>query len=481
MSKCGFSSPSVRHWAVLSLSAVLVLSVPAPRIALAQEQQQGIDKQLSGPIRKGDTVSIIIAGEAALSHVQKVGLDGTVILGLVGNLKIAGLQPTQAAEQIAAMYKKKNILQNPQVVVVITGRPLQSVFISGALMRQGRMTLDDGMRLNEIIEPAGILPSASLNNVSIQRGDKKLTINYALYRAGNDAIDSPNNPLLEDGDKIYIQAQIQVTGTVKLSGEVKTPQLVGVPAGTTVTQALQLAGGLTEFADRDAVVLSRGGQQITVPFKEISEGDRSKDIVLQDKDEIFVRRLVKKTAKIGGEVRMPQVVTLTTGLTATQAIQLAGGVTDNADRKQVLVFRDGKQIVVPFREIQEGNRTGDITLEDKDEVLVKRKESIGTFNVNGGVMRSGSFDLKDKTTLADAIANAGGVMNGVNRKKISIRRKNAKGDFVDKDYSLIEEGSTAIEDGDIIEVGFPKPASPGIQGYIPIITGIASLFYFLRR
>jgi len=438
------------------------------------------NQQVGGPIRKGDVINIIVAGEAALTNSQKVAPDGTVMLPLVGSLKVIGLQPTQAAEQIASLYKKKNLLKNPQVIVVIASRPLQTVFISGALMRQGRMPLEEGMRLNEILEPAGILQGANLTNISIQRGEQKIVVNYSIYRAGNDVLNSPNNPLLEDGDKIFVQAQIQVAGSVKISGEVRNPQLTSLPQGTTVMQAIQLAGGPTEFADRDEVVLLRGGQQILVPYKEIAEGDRSKDIVLQDKDEIFVRRQVKKTAKVGGEVRMPQQVTLTTGLTASQAIQMAGGITENADRKQVLVFRDGKQLIVPFKEIQEGDRSGDIVLQDKDEIMVKRRESTGSFSVNGGVNRSGSYSLSQKTTLADAIAGAGGLLNNVDRKKITIRRKTPTGSLIDTNYNLDKQGSAEIVDGDIIEVGFPKTPST-LMTILPMISGIATALYFLKR
>lgn len=60
------------------------------------------------------------------------------------------------------------------------------------------------------------------------------------------------------------QFVIQPLVRITVSGEVRTPQILGVPPETTVSQAVVLAGGPTATARLDNVRLLRGGQETVV-------------------------------------------------------------------------------------------------------------------------------------------------------------------------------------------------------------------------
>lgn len=354
----------------------------------------------AGPIRRNDVINVQIAGEASLSGQHVVTTEGTITLPLFGAFRVMGKMTGEASEAIAVAYKSKSLLLNPQVVVTIVGRPPRTVIISGALEKQGRIALTDTAHLNEILEPAGILPSSDLSHVVITRKDEKIIVDYLAYRTGNDTTDGKNNPIIEDGDKIYIRARIQVAGMIKVNGEVKNPLPIPLTTTMTVAQAIQQAGGVTELGDRETVVVSRGGQEIRVPYKAIQEGQIDKDIPLQDKDEIFVKRLEK-----------PKL-----------------------------------------------------------------------YYVNGGVASRAAFPIMGTVTLNDAIAAAGGVVPGGNKKKVTIQRKDGKGQIVLKDYNLTlaADMATPIQPDDVISVPYPKQR-PDVLQTLGQVGMALPLFFLFRR
>lgn len=474
---------------LLAVGCLTVLLGGGAGGALAQTtppaQGGGGVEPYNGAIRKNDVVNVQIAGEPTLSGLFRVGMDDAITLPLVGSLKVAGLLPTAAADLIAGLYKKKQLLVDPQVVVSIVGRPEKTVFVSGALDRQGRVVINEKTRLDEVLEPAGVTANADLSKVVITRGETKISVDYLVYRSGKDTPDGKNNPILEDGDKIYIRARIQLSGTIKIGGEVRTPQTTALTNGLTLSQAIQQSGGVTEFADRDKVTLSRDGKDIIVAYKAIQEGQTSKDIPLQDKDEIFVPRLMLGSVKVNGEVRSPQTAVLTKGMTLAQAIQMAGGVTEFADRDRVTISRDGKEILVPYKAIQEGQTSKDLPLQDKDEIFVRRLEKPKVFHVTGGVVRANTFPISDNVTLSDAIAMSGGVQDGVDLKKIKVLRKTEKGEIVTRVYNLTlpEDLAAPVQAEDSISVPYPpmKKPKPDLFTILGALTSIGFLYTQFNR
>lgn len=375
-----------------------VTTPPSTPIALPPGAASGQNaaEAPDGPIRSGDAILVQVSGEPTLSGPQRVSAGGTITLPLLGSIKVAGQIPGASAETISSLLKKKNLLRNPQVIVTILGRPVRTISIAGAVEKQGRLLLTDNTHLDEVLEPAGITAASDLSRIVITRGEKKITVDYLTYRSGNDAPDGTNNPLLEEGDKIYVRARIQVAGTIKVNGEVKNPLTIG----------------------------------------------------------------------------------FTAGMTTVQAIQQAGGVTDQADREKVVVLREGKEIPIPLKLIQEGQTDRDITLQDKDEVFVRRLEKPKLFTVNGGVVRGNSYPLVGRVTLSDAIATAGGLLDRADRKKITLERKDTAGAVTIQTYDLnkMADASTVIRPEDVIAAPYPPERDP-----LGLLSAFSSLFFLFRR
>lgn len=471
-------SRSSVNGAALMLVALTGAMISSPTFAQASQSQPPLGAPITGAIRARDLVVVQISGEATLSGQHIVAADGKITLPLAGTIKIAGMTSDKAAASVAELYKRKNLLRNPQVVVTIAGRPERTVFISGALEKQGRIILLEGTRLSEVLEPAGVSAAADLSKVVITRGEKQVTVNYLAYRTGGDAPEGPNNPLLEDGDKVYVRARVQVAGTIKVNGEVKTPQVTNLVDTVTAFQAIQLAGGVTDLADRSRIYVLRDGMEIPVPYKEIQGGNKEKDITLKDKDEIFVRRA--GSVKITGEVRTPQLLPLTETYTVLQAIQFSGGVTELADNNKIVVMRNGSELTIPYKDIQQGAKEKDLVLQDKDEIFVRKLEKPKTYIVTGGIARNGPYPVLANTTLSEAIAAAGGPMDRVDLKKVTVQRKTSTGNIETKTYNMTvaADQATPIQVDDIITLPYPKQPK---QNILNSIGSIASLLFLFRR
>ena len=116
-----------------------------------------------------------------------------------------------------------------------------------------------------------------------------------------------------------------------VSGEVKKPGGFEYKEGMTVQEALALAEGFTEKADRSGVKVARqnGSSAQTVPV--------ALDAVVLPNDLLIVPQAPK--LYVNGEVRRPGDYMYEKGLTVHKAITMAGGFTEKAAESRTKVLR----------------------------------------------------------------------------------------------------------------------------------------------
>jgi polysaccharide export outer membrane protein len=216
----------------------------------------------------------VVVGEPNMSGAFRVDTDGFVTIPQLGRIQVAKLMQGKAADKIAAVIKNKRLLKVPDVSVVITGRTYATVFVSGAVTTNGRQTIKDETRLAEVLEPAGVLPTSDLSRIVITRAGKPINVDYQKFRTGDP--DPSNNPLLRDDDRIFVYTRAPAEGVVRVFGEVVKPDQMTVTTGTTVIQAIQQAGGITAYADRENIVIEREGATIPVAYNDIIPATRAR-------------------------------------------------------------------------------------------------------------------------------------------------------------------------------------------------------------
>ena len=381
----------------------------------------------------GDRLSVDIFNVPEYSGEFLVLSDGTINLPLVGSLRVQGQTIAQASERISVVMER--YLRNPIVTLgLLNARPLK-IGIAGEVYSPGVYSL-------------------SLNN----------------------------------------------------NEEVSVP---------TVTGVIDLAGGVTQAADIRRIQVrrpranSQGADQIiTVDlWKLLQTADLNQDILLRDGDSLFIPTATDVNlqensllasasfsgAEVGpvkvavvGEVKRPGPYILNNNsqdndVTITSAIQLAGGITEQADIRTIQVRRltkSGSEQSIDvdlWKLLQEGDLRQDLPLQEGDTIVIGQAAELSpneatelastsfspeSINVNiiGEVVQPGRVQVPPNTPLAQALLAVGGFNNDARERSVELIRLNPNGTVtkrqvsIDFSRALDEENNPALRENDTIIV-----------------------------
>lgn len=234
------ASPSARVIALLSVVTALTAGVAA-------QSQSAADYVIGAQ----DVLAIQVFDQPDLGGKYTVETDGTFSFPLVGRVKAGGMT-LRAFEAELKRRLSDGYFKNPQVSAAVETYRSQRVFVMGEVRQAGPVPLTGGMTLIEALAHAGsTLPSAS-GEVTIVRGMSGAQAptlpgqkpGVDTVRASIRDLESGSlrqNVELRDGDTIFVPRAEEIF----VFGEVRNPGSYPIKAGTTVLQALSLAGGVT--------------------------------------------------------------------------------------------------------------------------------------------------------------------------------------------------------------------------------------------
>lgn len=211
-------------------------------------------------------------------------------------------------------------------------------------------------------------------------------------------------------------------------GEADKPGVVNVADNATVTSALFAAGGIKETGSLRDIQVKRGGATVgrLDLYDLLLRGDTRSDLRLLDGDVILVTP-IGPTVRVEGEVRRPAVYELKGANTVADVVQLAGGLTPNADRSRlVLAQTDGAQrrvltdIAIGIAGAASGPAVGN---GDALRVLSLRPVVDSGVAVEGHVYRPGLIAWRDGLTLADALTSLDDLKPNADVHYVLIRRE----------------------------------------------------------
>jgi len=186
------------------------------------------------PVEKlgvGDALKVTVFQQPDLTLETRVDENGSILMPLVGNVKVAGLTTNAAAVQIAEALKQGKYLNNPQVNVALTTVRSRQVSVLGMVAKPGRYPLDEtSSQLADVIAAAGgILPTGS-ETVLVAREGKEQRV--PLIGKGY---------MLRGGETVYVDRapMFYIYGEVTRAGAYK------VEPNMSVMQAIAAGGGMT--------------------------------------------------------------------------------------------------------------------------------------------------------------------------------------------------------------------------------------------
>lgn len=191
--------------------------------------------------------------------------------------------------------------------------------------------------------------------------------------------------LLEE--RFYSKADVTVSvlefenAPISVLGAVNKPGKIVVGGSMTLLQAISAAGGLASGHGRSLYILRTApnglSDQLEVDIESlILRGDPEVNVPVEPNDLINVPTDVTLSIYVLGEVMKQGVVELRSSQQATvlKAIAAAGGPTDRANLKKIIIKRniDGKEtnIEVDFNRIIAG-KAPDVALQDNDRIWVR--------------------------------------------------------------------------------------------------------------
>lgn len=216
-----------------------------------------------GKVAARDQLAITVFGVEDLSGKFPVGADGTVNFPHVGALRVAGMDTAQVAATLTAKLKEAGLLLNPQVTVELIQTPNKKVLVTGAVRSPGQLPFAGDLSVFEALALAGSATSDAGDLVLVMRqsGNGAAAGEGNILEISRSELESgrlDRNVQLQDGDQIVVPRAQQVF----ISGQVRSPGAYNIPSGSTVMQAIILAGGLTERGTYRGVKILRDGKEV---------------------------------------------------------------------------------------------------------------------------------------------------------------------------------------------------------------------------
>ena len=234
------------------------------------------------------------------------------------------------------------------VMKIIPNDSMVEVF--GRVKNPGRFSANS--TLKEVLDIAGgfndpIFEQTILKNkiivlrqTSEQFYGKEFTLSYSLSSSFD----------LEPNDKIFVYENINYRNsfTYTVKGEVVKPGTFSLSKDLTLAEALNLAGGLTEFGSKDAINIVQTFTSIDENGIEIKEEIQlgNIDLNLMVSDGMVINILpIQNTIKVEGNVYNPGLIAISkNAISMSKAIELAGGYKPYSLKKRSYVLRSNGQI-----------------------------------------------------------------------------------------------------------------------------------------
>ncbi len=273
---------------IVSLTSVVLSLV----LLAGPASGQAPDKNPSYRIGPRDLLEIKVFETEQLNVSRRVAEDGTVSLPLVGDVEVAGLTETQAAQKIKEALEEK-LLNRASVSVQVLEYRSRPISVIGAVRQPGSLALSGRWTLLEALTAAGGLADGNGGVVYVlRRSDNGLSDQVAVSVQDLMARADPrvNIPIFA-GDLINVPVAVEVV--VYCMGEVQEPGSVSFKSSERISllTAIARTGGLTDRAGKKVIIkrnLHGIASELTADYKRILAG-KDPDIELQQGDVVYVK------------------------------------------------------------------------------------------------------------------------------------------------------------------------------------------------
>ncbi|HOV90977.1 MAG TPA: SLBB domain-containing protein [Syntrophorhabdaceae bacterium] len=378
-----------------------------------------VDKIPVGPeyiIGPGDELRITLWGNIEGNFNVVVDREGHINLPKVGVLGVAGLTFRELKEVLHKELSKyyTGFQMNVSMGLLRTIR----VYVVGNAEKPGSYSISSLSTLvNGLFEAGGPSKTGSMRNIQLKRNGKTIVYfdMYDFLLKG----DKSKDVRLMPEDVIFIPP---IGPVVAIAGSVNNPAIYELKNETTLSQLIEMAGGLNAIAFKGRVQIERiVDNNRKVIFESDLNVSSDKDLMLQSGDTLKVFQIApdKRVIRLAGAVFREGEYGFKLGMTVKDIINMAGGLKYYAFKKEAELTRlyvtdagpKTEKIAINLDEALKGNPSHDIPLKEDDYLFVRsvpewQQQMVVT--VQGEVMFPGQYAIQKGERLSSLIERAGG-------------------------------------------------------------------------
>ena len=210
-------------------------------------------------------------------------------------------------------------------------------------------------------------------------------------------------------------------------GEAKYPGAYTVSGLATMTGALFASGGVREIGSLRKIQLKRAGRIISDLdlYDLLMQGNSAHDVKLKSGDVIFIPS-IGPTVSIDGEVHRPAIYEIKGGVSAAAAVQMAGGLTTEADAAKASLSRvDASRHRVVLDVDLSGPGAAGEWLHNADVLHITRLRPTldSGVTVEGQVYRPGSYAWQQGMRLSQLLPSLDELKPNADQHYVLIRRE----------------------------------------------------------
>jgi polysaccharide biosynthesis/export protein len=314
-----------------------------------------------------------------------------------------------------------------------------AVYLEGHVLRPGRYSYREGMKLTDLIASyKDLLPEPSNSYAEIiriqQPENRPVVESFNLSTALAHPESAPRLQAL-DTVRIFGRYSLEDAPEFSVFGEVRHPGSYRSSGQAHVRDAIYQAGGTTPEAWEDSAQLFRsvpdGSTKVfSISLRDALAGDPSNNILVEPRDRILVHRQPERvnppSVYVKGEVARPGHYPLTVNMRVSDLVTSAGGLLRSANPATAdLTHYAVSGAVSGFGGPQESNsihlaaalsknETEDLPLRDGDVLTVPQQTgwtNIGaSVTLHGEVAKPGVYGIQPGERLSSVLRRAGGLL-----------------------------------------------------------------------
>ena len=364
----------------------------------------------------GDEVKIRVWGKFEGAWNQVIERDGTVRLPKVGVVALGGLTFEQAQAVLQKEFSR--YYTGFEMNVTLGALRTMTVYVVGSARQPGAYTVSSLSTLGPaLIQAGGPTKSGSMRDIQIRRGGEAVAHFdlYDLLRRGDRLAD----PRLLPEDVIFIPP---VGPVAAIAGSVNAPGLYELKGERTVSQLVELAGGLNTVAFKGRLQIERivdSNRQVV--FESDLEESKGKEVDLRSGDILKVFQVVRdrRTVRISGAVQREGEFGFTPGMTVKDLVALSGGTKYYSYLKEAELSRlhlsdagpKVEKINVDLGKAINGDPLENLPLQEEDQLFVRAIPEWRAYSqvaVLGEFRFPGTYTVRRGEKLSSLIERAGG-------------------------------------------------------------------------